>query len=156
MKYNKKTLITACILATALIIAFVFSLKNKKVEAPLSVPVVSTPTIAQPKYFSRPKVIVENVIMPSYTESFMKYYNGNIIQFANNCQSHPYSLVIANGSKIMLDNRSPNAEVITIGDNKYNLGPYGYQIITLNVPQIPTTFTIDCKFAQNVNTLIIQ
>jgi hypothetical protein len=86
----------------------------------------------------------------------MKYYDGNILQFDSNCQSHPASLAIANGSQLLLDNRSNNSEVITIGENKYTLDPYGYKVITLNIPKVPEAFTIDCKVAQNVSTLIVE
>ncbi|MEK7585779.1 MAG: hypothetical protein AAB477_00895 [Patescibacteria group bacterium] len=157
MKKNKNTLIGAGILALALIIAFVFAVKNKKAEAPLEVPTQSISTIeGQPRRVSRPTMMSDTVVDASYTETFMKYYDGNILQFDSNCQSHPTSLMIANGSRLLLDNRSNNSEVITIGENKYTLAPYNFQVITLNIPKIPTTFTVDCKVAQNVSTLTVE
>lgn len=100
--------------------------------------------------------VVDNLNNISYTEAFMKYNNGRLIQFAENCQSHPNRMVIATGSELMLDNRSENKEVISLGDAKYTLDPYGFKIIKLNPDQIPTTYLIDCAISQNVNTLIVE
>jgi hypothetical protein len=57
MKYDKNTLIGASILALALIIAFIFALKYKKVEAPLEVPNTTISTPEQPRRASRPKMM---------------------------------------------------------------------------------------------------
>ncbi len=156
MKYDNKTLIGAAILALVLVVAFIFALKHKKVEQPLDIGQSSTSNMEQPKTaFHHLGIPVSS--NPSYTEAVYKYINsGNLLQFDNNCQSHPRSLSIANGSTVMLDNRSPDSEVIAIGGNKYPIAPYDFKIVTVSVPKIPTTFTIDCTFAQNVNTLTVE
>ena len=158
MKYDHKTLIGAGIVVILLVIAFVFSFKHKSVEAPLPMPSVSmdVPETPAKPIVHKKKVAVDMTEGLSYTEAFMKYGKGNFLQFDDNCQSHPVSLSVVNGSKLMLDNRSAKSEVITVGDNSYAMGPFSFKIIIASASSIPTTYTIDCKDAQNVSTLIVE
>ncbi len=154
----------AVLIAVILVIIFFFVFKKNKVEAPMKQPVASiiTPKPKKPaKIIHRRKKIValselDKLNKISYTEAFMKYRNGHIIQFSKNCQSSPYYLVVPKGSNLMLDNRSDSREVISIGDNKYDLDPYGFEIIHLSTPKVPTKHLISCTVSRNVNTLIIE
>ena len=169
-KYKKEILLVAAILVTIIfIISLIFLFKKDKTEEPKPInqndsTLLETETETESE--QEEKVVykkkgavaseVDNLNNLSYTEAFMKYNDGRLIQFAENCQSHPNRMVIANGSEIMLDNRSLNKEIISIGDEKYTLAPYGFKIIKLNLNQIPTTYLIDCTISQNVNTLIVE
>ena len=175
MKYNRKAVISAIILALALIIAFIFAVKKQKVEAPmnqsssLSKLDISKDLTQSPSTYRGSNlnnnlnqedkatgISLTGVPVLSYTDTFMKFRNNNIIQLSNGCQSRPTSIVVANGSQILLDNRADNSEVITIGDNKYDIDAYGFKVITLDVSKIPSVYTIDCKVAQNVTTLTVE
>ena len=160
MKQKTGIIIASCaLLAIALIMVLVLVFRHKKVEAPtqeVQVPVQEAITAPLKKInhnIKKQQVIVNGL---TYTEAVAKYGNGYRIQFGSNCQSHPESFVISSGSTVMLDNRSNNSEVITIGDNKYNLDPYGFSIINISAPKIPTTYTMSCKAQPNVNTVIVE
>jgi hypothetical protein len=69
----------------------------------------------------------------SYTDAIEKYKNsGYYIQFFP-CQATPGSLIVKQGSKIMLDNRDSKAHSIGIKSDKYLIASYNYAIATLNV-----------------------
>ncbi len=158
MKYDKKTLIGAGVAVLLLVIAFAFTLRHKKAEAPL--PVVEDFTVSvvieQPKVRAPEKFEVDYTLGVTYTQAIVKYKDANLIQFTADCQARPRSLVVANGSTIMLDNRSASAELITIGGRTYSMDPYSFKIVTLTVEHLPAVYSIDCKTAQNVGTLTIE
>jgi len=167
MNENKKQLIiwVYALVSIAIIIALILIFKKDKVEIePVNNEEDSVLVVDEPKQVNKVISTKKAIISPeidelnniSYTEAFMKYREGRLIQFAGNCQAHPYRMVLSNGSELMLDNRSENKEIISLGDTKHTLTPYGFKIIRLDVPEIPTTFLIDCAVSQNVNTLIIE
>lgn len=163
IKNRKEDVIFIAVLLVLIVIFVGFKIvKGKKVEAPVveDTVVISTPVEkTQPKKI---KVIKEEkpvaTVWPelSYSDEFNKYRNGRLVQFNPDCQVFPTSLAIANGSSIMLDNRSNVQQVITLGDNKYTLAPFDFEIMTLTAPQIPTTYLLDCNERQNVTTLILE
>ncbi len=130
-------------------------IKKNEVTPIIKAPKQSTKVVYKKRKI-KPVPLIKKLNRISYTEAFMKYHNGNLIQFTENCQSSPSRMVIANGSDLMLDNRSPNKEVISIANIKYTLDPYGFEIIRLNSPKTPVTNLIDCTVSRNVNTLIIE
>lgn len=156
--HKKECIIGGAVIIALIIICLAYNFKHKKVIAPVleNNPVVSTPETVPMQKISNKKSVSTNPETLTYTEAYMKYNHGSILQFDKNCQSHPNNMVITNGSKIMLDNRGDNAEMIKIGDMSYSLDAYGFKIVTVDVSKIPTTYSIDCKFAQNVNTLTIE
>ena len=159
MKYDKKTLIGAGIVGLLVVIALVSMLRHKKAEAPMQAPsvIVNMPeTKASPVVAHMKKTPSDMTEHMSYAEAFAMYSHGNIIQFDDACQSHPMSLFMTNGSKVMLDNRSTHSETITLGDTSYSMKPFDFKIVTIRIPHVPTTYTIDCKTAQNVTTLTIE
>jgi hypothetical protein len=159
MKYDKKTLFGAGVAVLLLVIAFMFTFRHKKVEAPL--PVVDNSivpaSVEQPKVKApTKKVSVDYTLGFTYAQALAKYSGLNLLQFNDACQVHPRMLALANGSKLMLDNRSTHSEVIKIGDNSYTMDPYSFKIVTLQVEKVPTVYGIDCKNAENVGTLTIE
>ncbi|MDE2030812.1 MAG: hypothetical protein KGI58_00930 [Patescibacteria group bacterium] len=173
MKYNRNAVIGAIILAVAIIIAFIFAVKNKKVEAPvdqssgLSKLDISKDLLNNHSIYTSSNLgkatdttVSTNPDLSTatltYTNAFMKFRGSNIIQLGDGCQAHPTSIVVPNNSQMLLDNRADNSEVITIGNTKYDLAPYGYKVITLDIPKVPATYTVDCKVAQNVTTLTVE
>jgi len=174
-KNNKEIYIGAAVLVTVIFIASLISVFNKhKLEAPVNAnEEVSTPLDTQLSAQNTTKINkrvarsskanvntanTEEVKLNgiSYTEAYMKYNDGHIIQFSDNCQSSPYRIVLKNGSELMLDNRSTKKEIVSIGDARYNLGAYGFKVIRLKEVKTPSTNLIDCTTSQNVNTLIIE
>ena len=68
----------------------------------------------------------------SYIEAADKYKkSGYYIQFFP-CQATPGSLIVKQGSKVMLDNRDSKAHSIGIKTDKYLIASYNYAIATLN------------------------
>ena len=91
----------------------------------------------------------------SYTE-LVAQYGTNRIQFDANCQALPSSVVFKNGTKIMLDNRSNQARTISVNSTKYNLIPYGYQLVILSNSSLPQTISLSCDNQVNVGTIQLQ
>ncbi len=169
MKNNKKEIYIglAVLVSVIFVVSLISVFKKKKVEAPIAnneldnLLTASVVPLPSKKVYRKRKTMnvlseMDKLNNISYTEAIMKYNDGHLIQFAENCQSNPYRMVIANGSELMLDNRSSNKEIISIGNTKYNLSPYGFRIIKLNELNVPATNLIDCTISKNVNTLIVE
>ena len=163
MKNRKEDVIFISVLLVLVLIFVIFKMaKGKKVEAPAADAVSSVLTPTEPQKALKPLVIrkKKNVTLwpeLSYSEEFAKYQKvGHVIQFDSNCQSFRSNLAIANGSSIMFDNRSNIKQTITLGDSKYILDPYDFEIFTLKAPTIPTTYLVDCNNSQNVAVLIAE
>ena len=90
-----------------------------------------------------------------YTD-LVKEYGDRRIQFDKNCQAVPSFVTFKNGTSVMLDNRSGDARVVTLGGVKYSLAGYGYQIVYLSSPTIPKQLMFDCGAAVNVGTVLLQ
>ncbi len=91
----------------------------------------------------------------TYTK-LVKEYAGRRIQLDTNCQASPSYITYKNGTKIMVDSRSPESRNVTIGGVHYSFGPYAYRIITLFTKNPPATVSINCGKAVNVGTILIQ
>jgi hypothetical protein len=164
MKNRKEDVIFVAVLLVLILVFVVFKIvKGKKVEAPAVDTVATVQTVDQKPQPKKAVIIKqakpENIVWPelSYSEEFAKYQNsGRLIQFNASCQVFPATMVMVNGSSVMLDNRSKNEQIITLGDNKYTIAPYDFEIMTISAVAIPTTFLIDCNDRQNVATLIVE
>lgn len=161
-KHKKGFIIGGSVLVILLIVGFACKFKHKSVIVPS---LEDRPFLSAPEILPVKKLSVKKAALPStdskignltYTEAYAKYHDGAILQFDENCQSYPNNLVIKSGSSLMLDNRGSSAETIKIGDIGYSLDARGFKIIVISVSAIPTTYTIDCKLAQNVNTLTVE
>lgn len=91
----------------------------------------------------------------TYT-ALVKEYEGRRIQFDINCQAIPSSVTYKNGTKVMFDNRSGDARIITVGGVQYNVAGYGYKILTLSSPTLPKNLLLSCGAAVNVGQILLQ
>ncbi len=83
-------------------------------------------------------------------------YKDRRIQFDIRCQSIPSNVTYKNGTKVMFDNRSGDARIITIGGVQYNFPGYGYKILTLSSPNLPKNLLLSCGAAVNVGQILLQ
>ncbi len=95
------------------------------------------------------------ILSPSYTQTVVQYGNQRI-QFDMRCQAVPVNGVYANGSSIMLDNRSGDARIITIDGKQYKVAGYGWAVVKLSVSNPPASWLVDCGSARNVSRINIQ
>jgi len=91
----------------------------------------------------------------AYTQ-LVTTYSGKRIQFDALCQATPNRLVVKSGTKIMFDNRSGDARIISINGSDYRFPGYGYWIIPIKSSTLPKTITLNCGSAVNVGTLVIE
>ncbi len=91
----------------------------------------------------------------SYSQLVAKY-GSDRIQFDSDCKATPNSMVFKNGGSILLDNRSSKTAVVSVGDNKYTLGAYGYQVVTLNSSTVPKMLSVTCNGRVNTSTINLQ
>ena len=156
MKYKKEIIIGASIVAAALIISFVFASMHKKAEAPLDVPAlsISTPEPIAPVAHKKAKAIPAQI---SYGAALDLYKSsGRLIQFNDQCQTYPRSMVFNNNTEVMLDNRAATTETVVIGSKTITLPGYGFAITTLSADTLPTTYQMSCVASKNVNTIVLQ
>lgn len=88
--------------------------------------------------------------MPKTYQDALDRYAGARFQFDALCQTEPNASSYKNGATIMLDNRSGDARVISIGGVPYNLPGYGWRIVLLSSSKLPTTLFFNCGAAKNV------
>jgi len=93
--------------------------------------------------------------LKAYTD-LVAQYEGRRIQFDKTCQAIPSSLVLKNGTKVMFDNRSGDARMITVGAIQYSFSGYGWRLITLSSPTLPATIGINCGSAIYVGSITLQ
>ena len=91
----------------------------------------------------------------TYT-TLVKQYEGRRIQFDIYCQAIPKNVTYKNGTKVMFDNRSGDARIITIGGVQYNFPGYGYKVLTLSSNTLPKTLLLSCGAAVNVGQILLQ
>lgn len=90
-----------------------------------------------------------------YTQ-LVKEYEGRRIQFDMTCQATPPNTTYKNNTKILFDNRSGDARVITIGGVQYNFPGYGYKVLNISGAKLPAKVSFDCGAAINVGSILIQ
>ncbi len=123
--------------------------------SPSASPVVSSTPVASGK--ATPKVSPRATSTPAVVYSqLISQYAGRRIQFDQYCQADPRSTTFKNNTSIMLDNRSGDARIVTVGGVQHSLSGYGYKIITLSSSVLPKTLTINCGAAVNVGTILLQ
>lgn len=165
MKNRKEDIIFVAVLVILVLIFVIFKVvKGRKVEAPsleenTQVTDTLNPTNSQPTQ----KVTVirkkkSDSLWPelSYTETFVKYQNGRLLQFDPTCQARPINMVLKSGSELMLDNRGNQKVSIVIGDTVHKLDAYGYEVVKLSSETIPATYQVDCGARQNVSTIVLE
>lgn len=91
----------------------------------------------------------------SYTE-LVKEYEGKRIQFDERCQMVPKDPTFKNGTYVLLDNRSSSARTIKVGEMKYDLIAYGYQVVALSSSNLPKELLLSCGSSGNVGKILLQ
>jgi hypothetical protein len=86
-------------------------------------------------------------------------YQGKLIQFEN-CQSLLSNYTFKSGTKIMLDGKSPDPQIITVGAKSVTLNGFDYAFVTLESATEPKTIDVDCRTQDqaqyNVAKILIQ
>jgi hypothetical protein len=129
------------------------SLDGSRSPSPSGSPSVSgTPTVsAKATVKTTPKVgaaVTYSQLLPQY--------EGKRIQFDALCQASPRSATFNNNTSIMLDNRSGDARIISVGGVQHSLAGFGYKIVKLSSATLPKTLSINCGAAVNVGTILLQ
>lgn len=101
---------------------------------------------------STTSAIVTTVDTRSYSE-LISAYKGRTLQFDSACQVHMSKQGYKVGSEVLLDNRGSSPAIIKFASSVYNLGAYGYKVVTLSSLG---EYTVDCNDRENVATLTIQ
>lgn len=107
------------------------------------------------KPVAKKSVATPPVSAKSYGDA-VKEYEGRRIQFDERCQVTPQNPTYKNGTIVMLDNRSASAKTVMVGGTKYDLGAYGYRIVTLSSPSLPKELTVSCGSSGNVGKILLQ
>lgn len=90
----------------------------------------------------------------TFEEALLKF-EGRRIQI-DNCVPSPTRVTYKNGTKIMLDSRSPEGQEIKIGDKVYRLNDYDFSIITIQSAKVPVTLQMDCQSGDQIGKNIAQ
>lgn len=148
------------ILLGLFVIAAVFGLsilseKSREMDEILENTTVVQPTATVQPVVNKPKAPSAQTAAQTYT-NLVKEYEGRRIQFDINCQAIPSNVTYKNGTKVMFDNRSGDARIIIVGGVQYNVGGYGYKILTLSSPTLPKTLLLSCGSAVNVGQILLQ
>ena len=151
-KVKAKTWILALIFVIAVFAALAVSMRDTEKQE-----VVDTPLLSGQEVESgvAPKTGGSATQTQTYT-NIVKQYEGKRIQFDIGCQANPKQVTFKTGTKVMFDNRSGDARVITVGGVQYNFSGYGYKILTLSSPTLPKTILLSCGAAVNVGTILLQ
>ncbi len=159
MTENKKNLIIGGVIVLGLVVAIIILFSMIKDKA-VVVPEVAPETNGEVSEVVPPKTVVpvkNPVVKDSYSKALAEYsQNGRRIQFNESCQATPFLSTFANGTTIMLDNRSSQDRTIRIGTKTYNVSAYSYDLAKLSVATSPTTYYVDCDSQQNPATIIVQ
>jgi hypothetical protein len=90
----------------------------------------------------------------TFQEAYDQYYDHRF-QIAD-CVATPPRITLKNGTKLMLDNRSAEPLVVTLGGKTYRLYEYDFSIITVTSGVLPTTLQMDCQMGDQVGKNIAQ
>ncbi len=156
MMRSKRGWIIVISLVVIAIVAFKFSQKQRVAEEGVgNNPVISSPVVSRPVISSTVIASGSAKQTTTYTQLVSDYADRRI-QFDMRCQAIPASTTYKNNTKIMFDNRSGDARVITIGGVKYDFTGYGYKILNISGKSLPASISFDCGAAVNVGNILIQ
>ena len=108
---------------------------------------------ATPSTSSTPIPVVTSTL--SYSQ-LVAQYGSNRIQFNQDCQASPSSMVLKNSTGILLDNRSNKTQVISLNGSSYTLVPYGYRVVTVSSSTLPKVLGVSCNGSVNTGTINLQ
>lgn len=96
--------------------------------------------------------------VPMSYQTALSTYATTRIQFDTACQATPNAATWKVGTKIMLDNRSPEARVIHLGSiGDISVKGYGFKIVTLSLTGLGTNaIAVDCGAKQSVAIITVQ
>lgn len=101
-------------------------------STPETASAATSSTTTGPTTIKKPSVQTGQTASDAYLSALNVYQkSGYYMQFFP-CQASPGSLILKQGSKVMLDNRDVKAHVIGIRSVRYNIGSYNFAIATLN------------------------
>ncbi|MEK7604089.1 MAG: hypothetical protein AAB461_03180 [Patescibacteria group bacterium] len=156
LKYNKWTILISLVVVAA--VAFIFSQKRETDEVIDELSPTPSVLIIE-EVVNRGKSAVVDSGTADQTAKYtqlIKDYEGRRVQFDIRCQAIPPNTTYKNNTKVMFDNRSGDARVITIGGVKYNFPGYGYKILNIYGSKLPASVSFDCGAAVNVGSILIQ
>lgn len=157
------------IVIVAVAVAFgVYSALVPKAEAPEQLTVVpksSDSDLAQkaeevksPEEQAKPATVPKAKPASSpltYDEALKKYANSRI-QLDKDCNAFPGQMSIANGTEIMLDNRSPEERSVVFDLKTYKISGYGFTVVKTSAKTLPLITYLDCGLKQNVSKITVQ
>ncbi len=85
-----------------------------------------------------------------YTSAYAKYA-GRRMQFDSRCQASPATLTVADGTKVMLDNRGSMTNRVVVGDKAYEISAYNFSFVTLTTG----TYAVSCGSNTNAATITV-
>ncbi|MBP9821979.1 MAG: hypothetical protein KBC81_00825 [Candidatus Pacebacteria bacterium] len=154
---NKTWTIILAIVVVAIAVWFVegdksgVSLNPGTTTSPTMMATKTPATSVNPRATTTPVATV----MPSYSQ-LVAQYGANRIQFTNDCQAIPASMVFKSGGSLLLDNRMNKAITVTISGMAYPLGAYGYKVVTVSSPSAPKIVNVACDARVNASSINLQ
>jgi hypothetical protein len=100
--------------------------------------------------------VVDTAVEPADTRSYSELivaFKGQTLQFGKSCQVLMSDQVYKLGAHMLIDNRNDVPVSINIGPSTYELGSYGYKVISLNNEG---KFMVSCGDYKNVATVTVQ
>ncbi len=122
-------------------------------SSPTPVGATKTPAVSNSKVTPKSSPTVTSNL--SYTQ-LVALYGSNRIQFNQDCKGQPGSMVLKNGTSILLDNRSNKTQVITLNGASYTLVPYGYRVVTVSSSSLPKDIGVSCNDSINAGMINLQ
>jgi len=123
-------------------------------ESPAPTPEPSVSVSPTPKAVSKPRATPKPPV-PTYGE-IAGLYEGRRVQFDVFCQAFPVESTFIDGTQVLLDNRSPDDRVVSIGGIQHGLRSFGWKVVTMTAPELPATLAIDCGTAKKVGKIVIE
>ncbi len=114
---------------------------------------------ATPKVSGQAKTSASPSPMPTSTLSYtqlVQLYANKRFQFDSSCNSQPSSMVLKNGSNILLDNRANETRVIVLNGASYTLPAYGYRVVTVSNSVLPQKIGVTCNGKVNSGMIDLQ
>ena len=161
MKENKNIRISIIIILVIILLGLLFSKgKSADMEKDNDENMTEDTSVVEEAVVGPKPYVVSNpkgapVERLSYDDALVKYASSRI-QFGESCGATPFYSVQKSGAMAMVDNRSKNAKIFTVGSTQYFVPAYDYTLVTLAYTNLPQTVYIDCGSQQNAATILVQ
>ena len=156
---SKKTILWTVIIVLAVVLVWILSRDQGSIVGSIINPTASaTPSTTPPGQSA--KATPKATPNMSYVQAVATYKDTRV-QFNDTCHAIPGQIVLKNGTKVMLDNRSADAKTLTVAGKKYTVAGYGWKVITATTDKsLPFVLGINCQSANssvgNALTINIQ